>query len=203
MERLGDAYGDRGWQGRDPRRVAAGAATITLGGVAVLAGVLVVTTPLGDLLGAETSQGARRLAGVLAGGGVPLALAGVVGVLPTSRRERAGVLAGALICGVAVGMFGMAYPAQWSSGTSLAAFGTTLTYFVGGCVALWFVFTAIADFRTRNNPHDSVRVELRRQGETRTVELSPREYKRYRNAVASDGGETQQVIQELEDRFDR
>ena len=201
MERLGDAYGDRGWQGRDPRRVAAGAATITLGGVAVLAGVLVVTTSLGSLVGAGEGQAARRLAGILAGLGVPIALAGVVGVLPTSRRERAGVLAGALVCGLAVGLFAWAYPAQWSSGTSTAAFATTLTYLAGGCVALWFVFTAIADFRTRNNPHDSVRVELRRQGQTRTVELSPSEYRRYRDAVASDGGETQQVIQELEDRF--
>jgi MFS family permease len=201
MERLGDAYGSRGWQGRDPRRVATGAASIALGCVAVLVGVLVVTTPLSAVFGAEDGQAARRIAGVLAGAGVPVALAGVVGVLPTSRKERAGVLAGALVCGIAVGMFAWAYPAQWSSGTSPAAFATTLTYLAGGALALWFVFTAIADFRTRNNPHDSVRVELRRQGETKTVELSPSEYQRYRNAVASDGGETQQVIRELEDRF--
>jgi len=199
MERLGDAYGTR-WEGRDPRRVVAGAASIAVGALAVLVGVLVVTTPLADLLGASDSQAARRLAGQFAGIGVPLALVGVVSVLPTRHRERVGVLAGAGACALGVALFSSAYPGHWGGGASPTAFLTAVTYFAGGCVALWFVFTAVAEFRTRNNPHGSVRLRLRRQGETRTVHLSPGEYERYRDAVASDGGEREQVIRELEAR---
>lgn len=201
MERLGDAYGD-GWEGRDPRRVAVGAASIAVGGLAVLVGVLVVTTGLADVFGASDSQAARRLAGQLAGLGVPLALVGVVSVLPSSRRARLGVVGAASVCAVGVALFSYAYPAHWTGGASTLAFLTAVTYFAGGCLALWFVFTAVAEFRTRNNPHGPVRVELRRQGETRTVHLSPGEYRRYRDAVASDGGEREQVIQELESRAD-
>jgi MFS family permease len=199
MERLGDAYGAR-WEGRDPRRVLAGAISIALGALAVLAGVLVLTTPLGELLGVAESQATRRLAGQLAGLGVPLALVGVVSVLPSSRRERVGVLGAAAVCALGVGLFSHAYPAHWASGASPFAFLTAITYFAGGCLALWFVFTAVAEFRTRNNPHGPVRLELRRQGETKTVHLSPGEYRHYRDAVASDGGESEQVIRELESR---
>lgn len=199
MEALGDAY-TAGWEGRDLRRVAAGAASIALGALAVLVGVLVVTTPLADLLGASTSQGARRLAGQLAGLGVPLALVGVVTVVPARRRERAGVVAGAALCAVGVGAFSVAYPTHWAGGASALAFLTALAYFAGGCLALWFVFTAMARFRTRNNPHDAVRLELRRPGETTTLHLSPGEYRRYRDAVASDGGERERVIREIQAR---
>jgi hypothetical protein len=180
--------------------VLVGATTIGLGALAVLAGVLVVTTPLADLLGASDSQAARRLAGQLAGLGVPLALVGVVSVLPASRRARVGVLAGAGVSALGVGLFSHAYPGHWAGGASPLAFATALSYFAGGCIALWFVFSTIAAFRTRNNPHGPVRLELRREGETRTVHLSPGEYRQYRAAVASDGGEREQVIRELEAR---
>jgi hypothetical protein len=199
MERLGDAYG-AGWEGRDPRRVVAGAASIAVGALAVLVGVLVVTTPLAELLGASDAQAARRLAGQLAGLGVPLALVGVVSVLPSRRRERVGVIAGAGVCALGVAVFSHAYPGHWAGGASPLAFLTAITYFAGGCVALWFVFTSVAAFRTRNNPHGPVQLTLRRRGETKTVRLSPGEYQRYRDAVASDGGEREQVIRDCEAR---
>lgn len=202
MESLGDAYGESRWGGRDPRRVYAGLALFGLGVVAVLAGILIVTTPLAVLFGAESSTAAQSIAGVLAGLGVPAMLAAVVVVLPASRRERVGVLAGTVLCVVGVGLFDHAYPTQWTGTAESLAFPTTTVYFLGGSVAFWFVFTAIASYRMRNNPHGMVQLELKRQGETKTVELDRHEYNEYKRAVRGDGGETEQVIRELEERVE-
>lgn len=202
MESLGDAYGESRWEGRDPRRVYAGITLFALGALAVVTGILIVTTPLSALFGAETTTAAQEIAGVLAGLGVPASLAAVVVVLPASRRERLGVLAGTALCVVGVGLFDYAYPTRWTGTAESLAFPTTTVYFLGGSIAFWFVFTAIASYRVRNNPHGTVQVELKRQGETKTVELSRHEYTEYKRAVRGDGGETEQVIRELEERFE-
>jgi hypothetical protein len=202
MESLGDAYGNSRWNGRDPRRIYAGAALFAVGILAVVAGICIVTTPLGELLGAESATEAQAIAGVLAGLGVPTSLGSVVVVLPATRRERVGVLVGTVCCVVGVVLFAHAYPGRWTGTAESLAFPTTTVYFVGGSLAFWFVFTAIASYRMRNNPHGTVRLELKREGETRTVELSRHEYSEYKRAVRGDGGETEQVIRELEDRFD-
>lgn len=202
MESLGEAYtGDR-WDGRDPRRVAAGGALFAVGALTVVAGILVVTTPLSALAGAETTTDAQWLAGVLAGLGVPAAMAGIVAVLPASRRERGGVVVGAACCVLGTGLFASAYPDQWTGTAQSLAFPTALVYFVGAAVALWFVFTAVTSYRLRNAPADSVTLELTHEGERKTVEVSREEYRRYTDAVRSDGGDTQQVIRELERRAD-
>ncbi|ACV47141.1 MULTISPECIES: DUF7139 domain-containing protein [Halomicrobium] len=202
MESLGDAYGGSRWNGRDPRRVYAGVVLFAVGVLAVVVGILIVTTPLGTLLGADSATESQSLAGVLAGLGVPASLASVVVVLPATRRERVGVLAGTLLCVVGVGLFAYAYPARWTGTAQSLAFPTTTVYFLGGSLAFWFVFTAVAGYRIRNNPHGTVRLELRREGETRTVELSRQEYSEYKQVVRGDGGETEQVIRELEERVD-
>jgi hypothetical protein len=202
MESLGDAYGGSQWNGRDPRRIYAGIALFSVGAFAVVAGILLVTTPLAGLLGAETTQQAQSVAGVLAGLGIPASLAAVVVVLPASRKERLGVLAGTGLCVAGVALFGRAYPGQGTGTAESLAFPTTVVYFLGGAMAFWFVFTAIASYRVRNNPHGTVRLELKHQGETRTVEVSRHEYTEYKRAVRGDGGETEQVIRELEERFE-
>jgi hypothetical protein len=200
MESLGDAYGGSRWDGRDPRRVYAGVVLFAVGVLAVVAGICIVTTPLGALLGAESATEAQAIAGVLAGLGVPASLASVVVVLPATRREQLGVLVGTVCCVVGVGLFEHAYPGRWTGTAESLAFPTTTVYFVGGSLAFWFVFTAVASYRTRNNPHGTVRLELKREGETKTVELSRHEYSEYKRAVRGDGGETEDVIRELEER---
>ena len=200
MESLGDAYGGSRWDGRDPRRVYAGIVLFAVGVLAVVAGICIVTTPLGALLGADGPTEAQAIAGVLAGLGVPASLAAVVVVLPATRREQLGVLVGTVLCVVGVGLFEHAYPGRWTGTAESLAFPTTTVYFVGGSLAFWFVFTAVASYRMRNNPHGTVRLELKREGETKTVELSRHEYSEYKRAVRGDGGETEQVIQELEER---
>ena len=202
MESLGDAYTGSRWEGRDPRRVFAGAALFVVGVVAVVAAIVVGTGSVNGLVGAESIVAAQGVAGVLGGLAVPALMVGVVVVLPASRRERLGVLAGTVLCLGGVWLFTTAYPHRWTDGANPLAFPTMLTYFVGGCVAFWFVFTAVADFRVRNNPTGAVRLELKRQGETKTVQVSRDEYRQYRNALRGDGGETEQVIRELESRFE-
>jgi len=200
MEHLGDAYGGRRWEGRDPRRVYAGASVAALGALAVVLGLLVVTTPLADLLGVTDLRAAEKLAGTLGGLGIPATLLGVVAVLPSSRREQAGVVAGTGLCLVGIGLFQVAYPEKWTTGAETLAFETAMAYFIGSGLAFWFVFTAMASFRTRNNPQGMVKLELTRRGKKQTVTVTREEYERYAKAVRSDGGETEQIIRELESR---
>lgn len=202
MESLGDAYTGSRFQGRGPRRVYAGSALVAVGVVALVAAIVVGTASVNGLVGADGLVEAQGIAGVIAGLVIPALMIGVVVVLPASRRERLGVLAGAVLCLAGLALFTQYYPRQWTDGATPMAFPTMVTYFVGGCVAFWFVFTAIAEFHVRNNPTDTVNLELKRQGETKTVQLSRKEYQHYRAAIRGDGGETQQVIQELQSRFD-
>jgi hypothetical protein len=70
-----------------------------------------------------------------------------------------------------------------------------MVYGLGGAVALWYVFTALATFRRRNTPQGTVEVEVVRDGGTRTVEVSR---DRYREMV-SDGGDAGTLIEKLEE----
>lgn len=199
MTSLSEAY-DRGeWEGRDPRRVSAGGALFGLGALAVVAAILVLTTGLATLLGATTEIAAKRFAGALAGLGIPAMVLGVVAVLPASRRERLGVVAGTLLSVAGVGLFWHAYPTRWTGTTESLAFPTAMLYFVGGSVALWFVLSAVATFKLRNNPQGTVQLEVVRQGETREIQVSQAEYCRYRQAIR-EGGDGD-VRDELESRL--
>jgi hypothetical protein len=200
MENLGDAYGGRRWNGRDPRRIAAGIVLGVAGALAVVTALLVVTTSLSAVLGITDVRAAEKLGGVLGGLGIPAMFLSVVAVLPSSRRQQVGVLLGNAGCLVGIGLFVRAYPARWTNGAETLAFETTMAYFLGSCLALWFVLTTMASFRYRNNPRGTVRLELKHEGGTETVQVSPEEYKRYARAVRGDGGETEAVIQELQSR---
>ncbi|MFB6224481.1 MAG: hypothetical protein ABEH86_12525 [Haloarcula sp.] len=202
MENLGEAYEKRRWEGRDPRRVVAGVTLGFVGALAVVVAILLVTTPLSAVVGATAPHAAEKLGGTLGGLGIPAMFLSVVTVLPSSRREQTGVVVGAILCLVGLGLFQLAYPYNWTVGAQTLAFETTMAYFIGTCVAFWFVFTAMAGFRRRNNPQGTVKLEISHKGETKTVQVSPQEYRRYTQAVRGDGGTTDEVIQELESRID-
>lgn len=185
MPSLEEAY-DRRWASlREPRRVFAG---LTL----VAAGVLAVAIALVSLA-LDGGTAGKLVAGVAAGLGVPVMLVGVVVVLPASRRERLGVLAGTTLSTAGVVLFWNVYPGRWTRTADPLAFETLLLYGVGCALALWFVFTALASFRLRNNPQGTVQVEVIRQGETQTLQVSR---DRYRELV-SDGGDADELIREL------
>lgn len=204
MTSLSDAY-DRGSDplgGRDPRRVVAGGGLFALGALAVVSAILVLTTGLAAAVGAADDTAAKRLAGALAGLGIPAMFLGAIAVLPSNRRERLGVVAGAALSVVGVGLFLHAYPMRWTGTSRSMAFETAMLYFVGCCVALWFVFSAVATFKLRNNPQGTVSLEVKRQGETRTVQVSRSQYRQYKRAIRGDGGQTEDVVREVESLYE-
>ncbi|MFB6183350.1 MAG: hypothetical protein ABEI96_02240 [Haloarculaceae archaeon] len=197
MQSLGEAYDRRNWQVRDGRRLAVGSGLFAAGALALVVALLLVTTPLSGLVGATAPTVVKRYAGTLAGLAVPALLLGVVVVVPSSRRERAGALVGATLSVVGVGLFWYAYPAHWTGTTGSLAFETAMVYFLGSIVALWFEFTAVATYKTRNTPGGTVTLSVKRQGDTRTVQVSQQQYDEYRKTLRSDGGDDQQVIEDL------
>ncbi|WP_135365771.1 DUF7139 domain-containing protein [Halosimplex halophilum] len=197
MPSLSEAY-DRGeWTGRDPRRVSAGGGLFVAGALAVVAAILVLTTGLAAVFDATSTTDARRVAGVLAGLGIPAMFLGVVAVLPASRRERLGALAGAALSVAGVAMYWHVYPQQWVEASDSMAFPTAMLYFVGGSVALWFVLSAVASFKLRNNPQGTVRLEVTRQGETEEIHVTRSEYQRYKRAVRGEAANSEAVAEEL------
>lgn len=197
MQSLGEAYDRRTWQARDPRRLVAGIGLFAVGALSLVAALLLVTTPLSGLVGADAPTVVKRYAGALAGLAVPLLLLGVVVVIPSSRRERAGAVVGTTLSVLGVALFWYAYPVHWTGTASSLAFETGMVYFLGSAVALWFEFTAIATFKTRNTPGGTVTLSVKRQGDTRTVQVSQQQYDEYRKTLRSDGGDDEQVIKDL------
>ncbi|PSQ32461.1 hypothetical protein BRD09_03530, partial [Halobacteriales archaeon SW_10_68_16] len=143
---------------------------------------------------AGDTTAAKTQAGILAGLGVPALLLAVVFVLPASTRERVGVVLGSAVTVVGVWLFQHAYPTRWTRTADSLAFETAMVYGLGGAVALWYVFTALATVRMRNVPQGTVEVEVVRDGGTRTVEVSR---DRYREMV-SDGDDTGPLIEKLD-----
>lgn len=188
MPSLDEAYDRNRVAGRDPRRVVGGLALGGTGAVAVLAAIVLVAV-------AGDATAAKAYAGLLAGLGVPAMFLAVVVVLPARRLARLGVVAGAALSVAGVWLFWHAYPTRWTRTADPMAFETVMLYGLGGAIALWFVFSAIASFRRRNDPHGTVELEVVRQGETRTVEVSQDRYRQ----IVSDGGDAVQVLDEIED----
>lgn len=189
MTSLDEAYNPRWSRLRNPRRVIAGM-------VLVVVGVLAVLVAMGLVGFRGDSTTAKQYAGVAAGLGIPALLLGVVVVLPASRRTRLGVVAGTLVSGAGVALFWQVYPGRWTRTADPLAFETMMLYGLGCAIALWFVFTAIATFRLRNNPQGTVRLEVVRQGNTRTVQVSNEQYRK----LVNDGGDTKRLIREIEEQ---
>lgn len=188
MPSLDEAYNTRHSISR-PRRVFAGATLLTIGALAI-------TAALGLLWIGGDSTTVKLYAGLAAGSGVPAMLLGIVVVLPASTRQRTGVLLGTVLAAGGVYLFQFAYPSRWTRTADPLAFETLLLYGVGCALAVWFVFSAIASTRLRNNPQGTVSLEVITQGETRTVELSREQYRK----VLSDGGDPAEYIDGLDEQ---
>lgn len=171
MPSLSEAYERRRGDDGSRRRRLTGATIFTLGAAAVLVAVILSTTDVGAGFGWDIYE-ARRLAGVVGGVGAPALLIGVVVALPAGRRQRLLVGGGSLICLVAVGLFWIAYPERWYGVTpDHLTFEVAAVYAVGVLVALWYVLSAVATFRARNDPRGTVTVEVTKGGETTVVEV--------------------------------
>jgi len=170
MPSLGETYSRR--RADDDRRgtLVAGAAAFGLGIAALLAGVVLVSFEPGGQFTA------RRLAGGVGGVGFPLVLLGVVAIIPVHRTDRVMTAAGTVLCAIATVMFWEAYPGQWFVLTpDDLTLEISLLYVAGAVLALLFVMRAVATFKTRNDPHGTVTLEIDRGDETRVVEVDPAE----------------------------
>lgn len=180
MTSLSEVYTGEGRSGEhrpDLRRLYAGVSLFLVGALLVLSGILVAATDL--LYTTATLEGitnSRHVGGVLGGIGVPAVFLGVLTILPSAKRTRLAALVGAAIAVLGVGMFWHAYPCQWSgsncgAGLMDLTLPTVGVYFFGVITTFWWLFVGIANFKTRNAPGGTVRMEVTRQGETKVVEV--------------------------------
>jgi MFS family permease len=188
MTSLAEAYERRaGEAGR--RRVYLGTGLFVAGALLVVASILAGATS--TLVGMGFTVGeAREIAGVLAGLGVPAVFVGVFAVLPASRRERAAAAVGAGIAVLGVTLFRVVYPEQWLTPEyvpTTAALGVVAVYFLGTITTFWCLFTAVATFKTRNDPGGTVTLHYDQGGETKTVEVAAADAAEARAAIGGGG----------------
>ncbi|SDM11927.1 hypothetical protein SAMN04487949_0924 [Halogranum gelatinilyticum] len=172
MTSLSEAYDTAA--GQNPGRLYLGVTLFLVGALFVIAGIVVTTT---NVLQPSLNVAEVRLyGGVLAGVGVPAVFLGVFTVLPSGRQTRAAAVIGASISLLGVALFWHAYPCQWI-GANCGQDLTNLTlptvgvYFLGTITTFWCLFVGAANFKTRNDPGGTVKMEVTRQGETKVIEV--------------------------------
>jgi len=175
MASLSETYGARG--ASVPPRLYAGVGLFAAGVLLVLTAILAAGTTLLTSRGYTLGE-ARLAAGVLGGIGVPLAMLGVMAVLPAGRTTRAAAVVGAFVSLLGVALFAHAYPCQWIGGTATCPPGltdltlpTAIVYAGGAATTLWCVLAGVANLKTRNDPGGTVTMEVTHQGETRIIEV--------------------------------
>ena len=168
MASLTDVYEGHVRTATTPRRRYAGASGFALGTAMVVGGILVATTGVGDAAGLDVVA-ARRVAGILAGLGLPLAFLGVFTVLPSGPTARAAAVIGASVSAFGVALFGVAYPEQWFGAGDPLAVVTVGVYFAGGVTTLACLFAGLATFKTRTDPGGTARMEITEEGAVRVV----------------------------------
>jgi hypothetical protein len=180
MTSLAEVYEGHVGEEASRRQLYAGAGLFLGGSLLLVGGIAIATTDLLTGLGVAPWQ-AWEVAGLLAGLGLPAAVLGIFAVLPAERRVRLAAVGGAGVAVLGVGIFAHAFPHNWTGDpTNLAPLATGV-YFVGAITTFWCLFTGVANFKTRNDPADTVTVELTRNGETRVVEVE-------RDAIQGDLG---------------
>jgi hypothetical protein len=172
MTSLADVYEDNVGEVGSVRRLYAGTGLFVVGVLLTVVAVVVGGTNVLSAVGVDV-LGARKIAGVIGGVGFPAVLLGVFTVLPASNRVRAAAAIGASVCLLGVALFWYAYPTYWVTGAG----DTDLTlvvaavYVFGSFTSIWTLFTAIVNFKTRNDPGGTIELRITQEGETRVVEV--------------------------------
>jgi len=152
------------------RRLYLGVSLLLAGAVLVVTAIVAATTTLASGAVGLGVYGARELAGVLAGLGVPVTLLGVFAVLPSDRGTRAAAVIGATVALLGVALFQHAYPYRWLAADGVLVAATTVVYLFGTMTTFGGLFVAVATFKTRNDPGGTARMEVTREGRVRIVE---------------------------------
>jgi hypothetical protein len=188
MASLTEVYS--GGSGAGLRRLYAGVALFGVGAVLVTAGLVVASTGIGSYLGLGLYR-SRELAGILGGLGFPAVLLGTMVALPrASRGLQTAAVVGAGVCLLGVGLFARWYPVDWigGSGNSTMTLVVAFTYFAGTILTSWSLFTAVANFKARNDPGGTISLEITKAGETRVVEVSNDELRGKLGGIGMLGG---------------
>ena len=165
MTALSDAYAGTVADQRGRGRLYLGVGLFVVGAILVVAGIVAAGSGLLTAQGYSLGE-ARWFAGILGGVGVPAVFLGIFTILPAGRTTRGAALIGASIAVFGVALFAYAYPCQWI-GNTCATGGPNLTlptagvYFLGTLTTFWCLFTGVANFKTRNDPGGTVRMEIR------------------------------------------
>ena len=175
MTSLAEAYEGQMGEYASLRRLYLGVGLFLLGTLLVVAGIVVTASSAGISAFGETT--ARLYGGVLAGLGLPAVFLGVFSVLPADRRTRAAAVVGAGIAVFGVALFVYSYPCRWvgttcGEGLPNLTLPTVGLYFLGAITTFWCLFVGVANFKSRNDPGGTVKLEVTREGETRVVEVS-------------------------------
>lgn len=219
MTSLSEAYEPDAEFQTSLRRLYAGLGLFSLGTLLVVAGIVVGTTTVHG-----TGTGARELAGVLAGVGIPAVFVGIFAVLPAGRRTRAAATVGAAVAVLGVTLFVYAYPCRWigtncADGRMLLTLPVAAVYFAGAITTFFCLFVGVANFKSRNSPGGTAQVEVTAQGETRVIEVPKSELSKFSGSlgvlgptpdvdpsdrpgaggVASDGGASTETVTEVTD----
>jgi hypothetical protein len=159
MTSLSETYGARGSRAR--KRLLAGTGLFLTGALMIVAGIVVGSTDVLAAYGID-AFGAREIAGILGGLGVPAVFVGVFIVLPASRGKRAAAAIGAATAVLGVVLFSFAYPEQWARAYGSPDTNLTLpvatVYVAGVLTTFWVLFTAIVNVKA-NSPGGKVTLQ--------------------------------------------
>jgi hypothetical protein len=173
MTSLTEVYRGDARAGPGRRRRYAGAALVAVGAVLAVLGVVVAASELLDGVVAALTDwemaiqyATVRIAGALAGVGVPVALVGLFLVLPASRRVRATGAVGAGLCLLGVALFWLAYPYHWRGVGADLTLEVAAIYLLGLFAAVWCLFVGVVNFKTRNDPGGTLELNVTRHNRT-------------------------------------
>ncbi len=190
MPSLGETYERRaGVASR--RQVVLGTGLFASGAVLIVGAIVAGAT--GFLVGNGFSiWESREIAGVLAGLGLPAVFVGIAIVLPATKLHRAASVIGAGLAVFGVMLFRYAYPGLWYSAPGVPSdlvLGMTLVYFGGVIITFWSLFTAIATFKTRNDPGGTVSLTVSKgSAAAKAVEAVQTEFQNASQALGGLGG---------------
>lgn len=156
----------------DWRQLIVAVSLFTAGAIMLVVGIVAATTEVFVSLADITITQSWEYAGILAGLGGPMVMMGIYGVLPASRRQRFGAIIGFSIVAVGVLMFYMYFPHQWHGDPTDYTLRVVAVYFLGTIITMSYLFSAVANFKERNNPGGTVTLRLEVDGETQEVEVS-------------------------------
>ncbi|EMA21962.1 DUF7139 domain-containing protein [Haloarcula marismortui] len=169
MTSLTDVYEGEVGRVASRRQQLVGTALFLVGVAGLVGAIALATTAVGNRYGLD-AYAARRVAGIIAGLGLPSVILGVFAVLPASRRIRLTALGGTGVAAGGVGLFQSLYPYSWTSSDPLLALLTGVVYFAGIVTTFWCLFASLATFKTRNDPGGTARMEVTEEGTIRLVE---------------------------------